>query len=77
MRHFFRHKAIVSDSSFIKSESDSFLLSTLNFSGFVDLDKVEDYSTNRLKFMAKGKGKAFTDAVRKIDEYSSDAMVCV
>lgn len=51
--------------------------SNLNFSGFVDLDKVQDYSTNRLEFMAKGKGKAFIDAVHKIDEYISDAVVCI
>lgn len=44
--------------------------------GFVDLDKVENYSKNRLKFIAKGKGAQFADAVKKMDEYISDQMVC-
>lgn len=45
------------------------------YSGFVDNDKIEQYAQNRTKFLAKGKGSSFKDAVRQIDEYISDPMV--
>lgn len=45
------------------------------FSGFVDSDKVENYSVNRSKFLAKGRGALFTIAVEKMDEYVSDQKV--
>lgn len=47
------------------------------FSGFVEPKLVEDYSGNRLKFVGKGKGASFHDAVQKMDEYISNPMVCV
>lgn len=35
------------------------------FSGFVDSDKVLSYSENRAKYISKGKGASYTDAVKK------------
>lgn len=46
------------------------------FSGFVDSDKVVDYNDNRSKYVSKGKGFDFTEAVKKIEEYISDPVVC-
>lgn len=47
----------------------------INFSGLVDLDKVLLYTVNREKYIAKGRGKDFFDAVQSLDDYMSDRMV--
>lgn len=80
---FFWHKATVSAVILIvfqNSSKDRKLNrkgnSSVYFSGFVDLDKVENYSANRLKYAAKGRGAQFTEAVEKMDEYISDQLVC-
>lgn len=43
--------------------------------GFVDSDKIVDYKENREKFTKKGRGFAFKDAVKKMDEFISDPVV--
>lgn len=43
----------------------------LRFSGFVDIDKIENYSEHREKFVSKGRGTAFVNAVNQMDDYIS------
>lgn len=43
----------------------------LHFSGFVDIDKIENYSEHRGKFVLKGRGTAFKTAVKQMDDYIS------
>lgn len=45
------------------------------YSGFVDKDKIVHYGQNRAKFISKGRGLDFKNAVTQIDEYISDPMV--
>lgn len=45
------------------------------YSAFVDQNKIELYAQNRSKFLTKGKGSSFKDAVKQIDEYISNPMV--
>lgn len=45
------------------------------FSGFVDNDKIESYESNRERFITKGKGLDFKDAVKKMDEFISNPTV--
>ncbi|XP_031621913.1 uncharacterized protein LOC116339963 [Contarinia nasturtii] len=40
--------------------------------GFVDRDKIEDYTQNREKFIGKGRGSDFKYAVNQMDNYISD-----
>lgn len=42
------------------------------FSGFVDFDKIENYSEHREKHISKGRGTAFLTAVHQMDEYISN-----
>lgn len=42
-----------------------------HFSGFVDKDKIENYSEHREKFVSKGRGTAFMNAVTQMDQYIS------
>lgn len=44
-------------------------------SGFVDCDKIEDYLSNRAKFVTKGKGRDFQSAAQQMDEYISNPTV--
>lgn len=44
-------------------------------SGFIDQDKILNYSSHRAKLISKGKGSSFIDAVKKMDEYISDPVV--
>ncbi|XP_055308290.1 hepatoma-derived growth factor-related protein 2-like [Sitodiplosis mosellana] len=48
-----------------------FFFGTKQF-GFVDSDKIFGYSEHRAKYVSKGKGVGFVDAVHKIDEYILD-----
>lgn len=43
------------------------------FSGFIEPRKIESYNENRSKYVAKGKGSVFHDAVKQIEEYVSDS----
>lgn len=47
------------------------------FSGFVDSGKLLNYSENRAKYISKGKGASYTDAVRKIDGFILNPVVCI
>lgn len=47
----------------------------LLFSGFVEPGKIEAYVENRSKYIAKGKGTAFSDAVKQMEEYIADPVV--
>lgn len=76
MRSFFRNKAIVSAHSlqnFIKNEEK---ITCFDFSGFVGSDKVKDYLTHREEYAKIGRGTGFDDAVKKMDEYISNPLVC-
>lgn len=48
-----------------------------NFSGFVERTKIMDYTSNREKFAKKGRGTAFSEAVKRIDEFILDPNVCI
>lgn len=48
-----------------------------NFSGFVQRTKINDYTQNREKFVKKGRGEAFREAVKRIDEFISNPIVCI
>lgn len=50
-------------------------LKLYDFSGFVDLDKVDDYLTHRENYVRKGKGAVFVDAVLQMDNYIYDPKV--
>lgn len=52
-----------------------FLICT--YSGFIDADKMESYLKYREKFVKKGKGKNFQDAVQKCDQFLENPSVCV
>lgn len=45
------------------------------FSGLVDLDKVLFYTAHREKYISKGKGSDFHDAVKCLEEFMSDRTV--
>lgn len=49
----------------------------MNFSGLVDLDKVFLYTAYREKYIAKGRGSDFFNAVKSLEDYMSDRMVNV
>lgn len=46
------------------------------FSGFVEPDKIETYIENRSKYTARGRGAVFSDAVKQMEDYISDPVVC-
>lgn len=48
-----------------------------NYSGLVDLDKVFLYTAHREKYIAKGRGSDFIDAVKSLENYMSDRTVMV
>lgn len=50
---------------------------SIHCSGFVDHDKIECYETNRERFISKGRGLDFNDAVKKMDEFISNPSVCI
>lgn len=52
------------------------LLTIFAISGFVDKDKIADYDSNRQKYISKGRGIGFQTAVKHMDEYKSDPLVC-
>lgn len=77
----FWHKKLVSR-LIIKSEKkinqniyEKKIVNTNNFSGLVDLDKVLVYTTHRAKYIPKGRGPDFANAVKSLEEYMSDRVV--
>lgn len=50
-------------------------VNTNNCSGLVDLDKVLFYTTHRAKYIPKGRGPDFVNAVKSLEEYMSDRVV--
>lgn len=76
MRVFLRHQTIVRKLVQF-SLLNVFYLILINFnSGFVEFSKLQAYEENRTKFIRKGHGKAFTDAVKQIDDFIADPKVC-
>lgn len=68
-----RHETIVSTlNNFIVGSS---IYDIFQFSGFIEPSKLESYIENRSKYVAKGKGSVFHDAVKQIEEYISDPVV--
>lgn len=45
------------------------------FSGFIDEHYIVDYIENREKYIKKGRGRDFKDAVARMDEYIQDPLV--
>lgn len=50
-------------------------VNTNNFSGLVDLDKVLFYTEHREKYISKGRGPDFVNAVKSLEEFMSDRTV--
>lgn len=48
---------------------------TNNSSGLVDLDKVVFYTTHREKYVSKGRGSDFVNAVKSLEDYMSNRTV--
>lgn len=46
-------------------------------SGFVDVQMIASYLQSRDKYIKRGKGKKFEDAVQKCDQFMKDPIVCV
>lgn len=46
------------------------------FSGVVDNDKIENYVEQREKYASKWENQCFKNAVKQMDEYMSDRIVC-
>lgn len=53
----------------------TFAVKMINFSGVVDLDKVFHYTAYREKYIAKGRGLDFINAVKSLEDFMSDRMV--
>lgn len=51
------------------------LISNHYLSGFIDPARIQEYGPNREKYLKKGKGIAFQQAVGQMDEYISDPIV--
>lgn len=45
------------------------------FSGFVQKSNIVEYESNRSKYIEKGRGKLFEEAVAQMDEFISDPIV--
>lgn len=45
------------------------------YSGFVDVDKILDYREHREKFIKKGRGVTFRDAIVKMDQFIANPQV--
>lgn len=65
---------------FIASQFDQNCLSfslglTSTYSGFIDSKNIEDYVSNREKYIDRGKGIDFRNAIGKIDDFVSDPEV--
>lgn len=67
---YFKIIAYVENSSFLQSMEIN-----INFSGFIEPDRVKDYKEHRQKYSKKGRGAAFLEAITKTDEYISDPKV--
>lgn len=59
----------------VKIRKNTFFVNVNDFSGLVDLDKVLFYTTNREKYISKGKGTDFANAVKSLEEYMVDRKV--
>lgn len=59
--------------------SSDFKLFDLKYSisGFASNKDIVEYSANRETYAKKNRGVAFAKAVREMDEYISDPIVCV
>lgn len=49
----------------------------LHHSGFVENDRVKDFSKNREKFVKKGRGAVFNEALEQMDQFISDPVVII
>lgn len=47
------------------------------FSALVDLAFIKNYSSYRGQFIKKGRGNTFTNAVKELEDYMSDRVVCL
>lgn len=50
-------------------------VNTNDFSGLVDLNKVLFYTAHREKYISKGRGPDFVNAVKSLEEFMSDRTV--
>lgn len=69
----FRNEKFVGDS--VKENTICNLMICAIFSGIIDEHYIVDYIENREKYIKKGRGRDFKDAVARMDEYIQDPLV--
>lgn len=50
---------------------------TLIYSGFIEANNIEDYLPNREKYLNRGRGSDYKNAIAKIDEFLTDPLVII